>query len=158
MESRGRRGRLTTHAPEPIKMKRATPLITVEEIEPCLPFWTDALGFEVTVTVPHEDKIGFAMLHRGDVELMYQSKASIDADLGASGAGVGLGAELTKSTAAFFAEVEDLDAVIAAIGDVEVVVPRRQTFYGMDELFVRAPCGSLIGLAMKMEGAADGGE
>ena len=61
-------------------MKKATPLITVEAIEPCLPFWTEALGFELTATVPHEDSMGFAMLNKGDVMLMYQSRASIDAD------------------------------------------------------------------------------
>ena len=66
-------------------MKKATAIISVDSIEPCLPFWT-SLGFEVTVTVPHEDAIGFAMLNKGDVELMYQSRASIEADLGASGA------------------------------------------------------------------------
>ena len=38
-------------------MNKATPLITVDEIEPCLPFWTDGLGFELTVTVPHEDRM-----------------------------------------------------------------------------------------------------
>ena len=131
-------------------MRRATPLITVDAIEPCLPFWTDALGFELTVTVPHDDAIGFAMLDRGPVQIMYQSRASVDADLGASGGPATLGGELAGSTAALFTEVEDLDATIAAVGDVEVVVPRRQTFYGMDEIFVRAPCGTLIGLAAKL--------
>jgi len=134
-------------------MKRATPIIVVDRIEPCLPFWTDALGFEITATVPHEDALGFAMLNGGDVQLMYQSRASVEADLGASGAPAGLAAELSGSTTTLFAEVDDLDAVISAIGDLEVVVPRRQTFYGMDEIFVRAPCGTLLGLAMQVEGA-----
>jgi uncharacterized glyoxalase superfamily protein PhnB len=134
---------------EPTTMKKATPLITVDAIEPCLPFWTDALGFELTATVPHGDAIGFAMLNKGNVELMYQSRASIDADLGASGGPAArLGSELGASTTALFVEVEDLDAVIAALGDdVEVLVPRRQTFYGMDEIFVRAPCGTVVGFA-----------
>ena len=60
-------------------MKKATAIIVVDAIEPCLPFWTDALGFELTATVPHEDAIGFAMLQGGDVGLMYQSRASVDA-------------------------------------------------------------------------------
>ncbi len=30
---------------------------------------------------------------------------------------------------------------------IEVVVPRRTTFYGADEIFVRAPCGTLVGFA-----------
>lgn len=134
-------------------MKRATPLITVDAIEPCLGFWTGALGFEVTVTVPHEDAMGFAMLHNGDVELMYQSRASVDADLGASGAPSGIGAEMADSTSTLFVEVDALDPVIQAVGDAEVIVPRRKTFYGMDEVFVRAPCGTIIGFAAKVEGA-----
>lgn len=133
-------------------MKKATPLITVEAIEPCLPFWT-SLGFVVTVTVPHEDAMGFAMLHHGQVELMYQTRASIEADLEASGAPAGLGSELASATSTLFVEVDDLDAAIGATEGAEVLVPRRQTFYGMDEVFVRAPCGTVVGLAAKVEGA-----
>lgn len=132
-------------------MKRATAIITVESIEPCLPFW-EALGFGVTVTVPHEDTIGFAMLHGGDVEIMYQTRSSIDADLGASGGPAELGRELEASTATLFIEVDSIDSVLPSVAEVETVVSRRQTFYGMDEIFVRAPCGSLIGFAAKLEG------
>ncbi|NNM32684.1 MAG: hypothetical protein HKO53_06440 [Gemmatimonadetes bacterium] len=133
-------------------MKKATPIITVKEIEPCLPFWTDQLGFEITVSVPHDDRVGFAMLHKGGVELMYQSKASIDADLGEAGGAAELGSELEGSTVTLFLEVDAIDSIIDALGEnVEVVVPRRQTFYGMDELFVRAPCGTLVGFAAKVD-------
>ena len=137
-----------------IDMKKATPLIAVDRIEPCLPFWTETLGFELTATVPHGDAIGFAMLNRGGVELMYQSRASIDDDLGASGAPAGLADELAGSTTTLFVEVEDLDAVIDAIdGEADVIVPRRTTFYGMDEIFVRVPCGTLVGFAARAGGA-----
>jgi hypothetical protein len=131
-------------------MKKVTPLLTVESIEPCLPFWTEKLGMEVTVTVPHGDAIGFAILQKGDVEIMYQSRASIEDDLGTSGAPKNLGRELSGSTSTLFVEVERLDDVIGALGDdVEVLVPRRQTFYGMDEIFVRPPCGTVVGFAAK---------
>lgn len=133
-------------------MKRATPLITVDDIEPCLPFWKK-LGFEVTATVPHEDSVGFAMLHGGAVELMYQSRASVEADLGASGAPAGLADEMAGATTTLFVEVEALDPVIEALGDSEVLVPRRRTFYGMDEIFVRADCGTVVGFAAKVEDA-----
>ena len=131
-------------------MNKVTPIMVVDEIEPCLPFWTDKLGFEVTATVPHEDKIGFAMLQKGGVELMYQSRASVDADLGASGAPERLGQELAGSTTSLFIEVDRLDDVIAALGDTPVLVPRRQTFYGMDEIFVRPPCGTVVGFAARV--------
>lgn len=133
-------------------MKKVTPLITVDEIEPCLPFWTQTLGFEVTATVPHEDRVGFAMLRRGGVELMYQSRASVAADLGASSSDAGLADQLADGVTTLFIEVETLGPVVAALEDAEVVVPRRQTFYGMDEMFVRAPCGTLVGFAARIEG------
>jgi hypothetical protein len=49
-----------------------------------------------------------------------------------------------------FIEVESLDPYIETL-HAPVLVPRRQTFYGMDEIFVRAPCGSIVGLAARIE-------
>lgn len=132
-------------------MKKATAIIVVDAIEPCLLFWT-ALGFKVTAEVPHENTIGFAMLNNGDVEIMYQSRASIVADLERSGAPTGLADELARSTTTLFVEVVEVDAVLENIEDAEVLVPRRQTFYGMDEVFVRAPCGTVVGFAARTEG------
>lgn len=136
-------------------MKKVTPLITVDAVEPCLPFWTDRLGFEVTATVPHGEAVGFAMLQKGGVELMYQSRASVEDDLGEAGAATGhpdLAGRMAGSTGTLFIEVEALDPVVEALGgDADVVVPRRQTFYGMDEIFVLAPCGTLVGFAAPVE-------
>ena len=121
-------------------------------MDACLPFWTDRLGFELLGTVPHEDATGFAMLKHGDMQLMYQSTASVQADLGASGAPDGLAAEMGAGTATLFIEVEALDPVIAALDTTPVIVPRRETFYGMDEIFVRAPCGTVVGFAARLAG------
>jgi uncharacterized glyoxalase superfamily protein PhnB len=143
----------TLLAPSPelrTPMKKVTPIMTVDAIEPCLPFWTERLGFQVTATVPHGETLGFAMLNNGNVELMYQSRASLEADLGPAGAAAGhpnLAARLAGSTTTLFIEVEALDPVVDALEGAEVVVPRRQTFYGMDEIFVMAPCGTLVGFA-----------
>ncbi len=134
-------------------LSKITPILVVDVIEPCLSFWT-GLGFEVTVTVPHEDTIGFAILQKGSLELMYQTRGSIDADLGESGAPKSLGEELDQGTTTLFIEVDRLDDVIAVIGDADVVVPRRQTFYGMDEIFVRAPCGTVVGFAARVGDSA----
>ncbi len=136
-------------------MKKATPIMTVAEIEPCLPFWTERLGFTVTATVPHGDKLGFAMLNNGNVELMYQSRASVEEDLGKSSAATGhdgLVDRIAGSTTTLFIEVEDLDAVVRALDGADVVVPRRQTPYGMDEIFVQAPCGTFVGFAAPVAG------
>jgi hypothetical protein len=95
--------------------------------------------------------MGFALLENGDVALMYQSRASVDADLGESGAPADLAREMAHGTSALFIEVEALEEVIDALSDVEVLVPRRRTFYGMDEIFVRPPCGTVVGFAARVE-------
>lgn len=121
-------------------MKKLTPLLYVQEIEPSLPFWVDRLGFEVTVEVPEGDRLGFVILKKGDVEVMYQTRASVQNDV----------PELAGSPMAgsfLFIEVDDLDAVASALHGIEPVVPRRKTFYGADELIVREPAGNTVTFA-----------
>ncbi len=127
-------------------MRKLTPIIVVDSLEDALPFWTDRLAFEVTVTVPHEDRLGFAILERGDVQIMYQSRDSVAADLPP------LADEVAGQTAVLFVEVDaldELDAAGDALEGADVIVPRRSTFYGMDEIFVRAPCGTVVGFAAR---------
>jgi hypothetical protein len=117
---------------------KITPVLIVDAIEPCLPFWVDRLGFAVTVTVPHEEKLGFAILAKDGVDLMYQTRASVAADAPAT-----LDAE-RGHTVALFVEVPDLDAVERALGGVPLILPRRTTFYGMHEIGVREPGGNVV--------------
>lgn len=124
-------------------MKKLTPLITVEAIEPHLPFWTERLGFELTASVPHGEALGFAMLNRGDVQVMYQSLDSVRDDVPQI-------VDHLRGRTPLFIEVDALDPVIDALGDTEVLVPRRTTFYGMDEIFVLAPCGTVVGFAARV--------
>lgn len=128
---------------------KLTPILIVDAIEPCLEFWVDRLGFAKTVEVPHGDRLGFAILVHGSIELMLQTRASIADDLPS------LAEEPHGST--LYLEVSDLDRVVAAAGDVEVVVPERTTFYGAREVFVREPGGHLVGFAQHV-GGAEGGE
>lgn len=125
---------------ENLRFNRATPVLYVEEIEPCISFWTDRLGFEPTGKVPHGNRLGFVMMERNDVEVMYQSRASLEDDLPAM-------AEAETGGAFLFVEVNDLDAVERALGGIEPEVPRRQTFYGTDELVVREPGGNVVTFA-----------
>jgi uncharacterized glyoxalase superfamily protein PhnB len=117
-------------------MKKLTPVLVVDQVEPCAAFWTGALGFERTAEVPHDGETGFVMLQKDAVEIMYQSRASVAADLPA----LAEGAHRTV----LFIEVGDLDAVEAAVAGAEVVQPRRTTFYGMMEIGVREPGGNVV--------------
>jgi uncharacterized glyoxalase superfamily protein PhnB len=120
-------------------MKKLTPILTVTAIEPALPFWVDALGFEKTVEVPYENALGFVILVKEEREVMLQSVASMEADVPAVAPRPG--------GSILFIEVEDLAAVEEAVSGYELLVPRRTTFYGADEIFVREPGGNVVGFA-----------
>jgi uncharacterized glyoxalase superfamily protein PhnB len=119
-------------------VRRITPVLAVETVEGSLDFWERRLGFERTVTVPHEDTMGFAIVVKDGVEVMLQSVASILADLGANTG------EVNGRSSALFIEVSDLDAVEKALDGYPVEMPRRTTFYGMHEIGVREPGGHFV--------------
>lgn len=123
-----------------MSVRKITPILLVDEIESCLPFWVQALGFEKTTEVPHEDRIGFVILQNDANEIMYQTFASVAADVPSV-------ANTPHGGAVLFIEVGDIDAIEKAVAGHEVVVPRRKTFYGADELFVREPGGHIVGFA-----------
>ncbi len=131
-------------APEEKKMsvKKITPVLFAAEIEPCVKFWVERFGFEKTIEVPEGNKLGFAMLQKGGVELMYQSFASVDKDAPASTAQA-----VRKGPTFLYVEVENLDSVIGALKGAEVVMPVRTTFYGSREIGVTDPAGHYITFA-----------
>ena len=128
-------------------MKKLTPVLMVEAIEPVLPFWVDLLGFEKRMEVPHEGRLGFVGLARDGVEIMYQTVDSVGSDVPAL-------ARKAAASSFLFIEVEDLDGIEKALAGVAPVVPRRKTFYGADELIVLDPAGNAITFAEFGSGAA----
>jgi hypothetical protein len=118
-------------------MKKLTPEIMVDAIEPCVPFW-ERLGFAKTAEVPEGDRLGFVILAKDAVEVMYQTHESVAKDA------AGLVPREHGHGAALFIEVSDIESVAQALAGVDIVVPRRQTFYGMDEIGVREPGGHVV--------------
>lgn len=123
-----------------MKMQRLTPVLVVDAIEPALAFWVDRLGFTKTTEVPHEGRLGFVILERDDIQVMYQSLASVAADVPPL-------AKSQRREAFLFIEVDDLNAIEKALSGIKPVVPRRKTFYGSEELIVREPTGSVVTFA-----------
>ena len=128
-------------------MRKLTPVLIVEAIEPCLSFWVDRLGFAKTAEVTEGDRLGFVILAKDGVEVMYQTVASVQHDApsvlgGHSGVG--------RPSAALFMEVSDVSAIEQAVGGLEHVVPRRTTFYGTDEVGVREPAGHVVIFAQQV--------
>ena len=126
-------------------MQKLTPIVFVDAIEPCLPFWTERLGFAVAVTVPEGERLGFAILQKGGVELMYQTFPSLEQDLPQ------LADKVRGGATTLFIEVDAIDPLERALEGVPYLLPRRQTFYGMDEIGAREPGGSVVMFAQKIE-------
>jgi uncharacterized glyoxalase superfamily protein PhnB len=126
-------------------IQKATPLLRVERVEPSLAFWVDRLGFQKVMEVMEGDSLGFVIIAKGHVELMLQSRASLAKDLPLLSVGA-----MTPSVV--YVGVTDLQDIISRLGNTEIVVPRRATYYGMDEIWVREPGGHVIGFS------APGGE
>ena len=120
---------------------KITSVLYVDAVEPGLEFWVNRMGFEKTVEVPHENTIGFVILVKDGAEVMLQTWDSVKADdprflEGPRGRSSGL-----------FIEVDDWEDTKRRLAGADVVVPERTTFYGMREIFVRAPGGHLVGFA-----------
>ncbi len=129
-------------APAVPRLKRLTPVMVVEAVEPCVRFWTERFGFKAENEVPGPDgKLVFASAQKEGVQVMYQTRSSVIADQ------PGLAKELGGRSIVLFIAVEDLDAVERAVKGAPVVKARHKTFYGSEELYVREPGGHAVGFA-----------
>jgi catechol 2,3-dioxygenase-like lactoylglutathione lyase family enzyme len=122
---------------------KITTVLFLESIEDALPFWVDRMGFEKTVEVPEDDRIGFVILVQNGTELMLQSIESVRKDVPAFvPAGPPGGASL-------FIEVDDFPDTLKRLEGYPIALEERTTFYGMREIGVRAPGGHIVMFAAK---------
>ena len=123
-----------------MKVTRATPVLFVDRVEATRDFLLK-VGFEVVVEIPDGDRLGFALLQKDGVQVMVETRGNIrePAPLQA------LSQESRR--AVVFVEVDDVPAVIAALGGSKVVVERHTTFYDSDELTYEEPGGNLVTFA-----------
>lgn len=128
-------------------LNKLTPNLMVDSVEKAIEFYEGVLGFTVVHKVPGDDALNFAILHLGNVELMLQSRASMAEDV-PKVAEVPLGA----ASLVLYTDVEDVEGMHQRLdGKVDVVLPMRKTFYGMQEFYVRDPFGFFWGFAQKAE-------
>ncbi len=120
---------------------KITPVLVVEEVEACLPFWVDRLGFTKVAEVPEGDKIGFAMLVNEGTELMLQSAESVRKDFAP------FAPDSKPSGVTLFIEMPDFADILRRMEGYPVAMPERTTFYGMREIGVRDPAGHIVILA-----------
>lgn len=129
-----------------MEVKKITPILFAEEIESCIQFWTERLGFQKTIEVPEGNKTGFVLLEKNGLELMYQTFASVDKDNAA------IGAAVRKGPSILYIEVASLDVALAATEGAEIMMPVRTTFYQSKEFGIKDPVGHYLVFAQ--QGAA----
>jgi len=125
-----------------MNVKKITAVLFAEAVEPSVKFWVERFGFAKTTEVPDGDKLAFVMLEKGNVELMYQSYASADKDVG-----TGIAQAVRKGPTFLYVEVDNLEETIDAVKGSEVVIPKRKTFYGSTEIGVKDPAGHYVTFA-----------
>ena len=122
-------------------VKKLTPVLLVDAVEPSMKFWVERLGFDQTRGVPDGDTLAFIILQKGGLELMYQTYASVEKDISYNAK------SHAKGPTFLYVEVENLDEIVTAMNGAEVVMPVRTTFYGAKEIGVKEPGGHIVTFA-----------
>jgi hypothetical protein len=128
-----------------MKVARVTPVLFVDRVEPTRDFFMK-VGFTVLFDVPEEPgagdgKLGFVGLEKDGMQVMVETR-------GNANEGQAL-REITRQSrgAVVFIEVDNLDAVIAALASEPALVERHKTFYGADEISFMEPGGNIVTFA-----------
>jgi hypothetical protein len=122
-------------------LRKLTPVLYAEAIEPCLELWLERLGFVMVVKVPEGDQLGFVILEKDGIEIMYQSRASVAKDVPAF-------AQRALGQANLYIEVADISAIERALRGMNLALPLRKTFYGATEMGVQDAAGNVIVFAV----------
>lgn len=121
-------------------IQQLTANLPVDSIEPTAAFFAK-IGFEVTVRVPEEGPMGFAILANGTQQVMYQTKESLKEDSDAFGSASEVGPVM------LYISVDDVKAVASRLKGHDIVMDWRETFYGAIEISYKEPGGHIMTFA-----------
>ena len=137
-----------------LRYESISPVLIVERVAPTRDFFRDRLGFQQTTVIADGDELAFAILEKDGVELMIQSHASVIEDVGPDAARAVNETISGRGAVGLYVTVTDVDLVVPAIADADVIVPLRKTFYGMHEVTVREPGGHAVTFASRLPTAS----
>ena len=126
-------------------LRKATPVLVVDRIEPIIPFWMK-LGLTPTTEVPdgaNEGRLAFVILAAEGIEIMYQTLSSVREDLLKS-ASVKEAFRPDPQQTTLFVEVSQLSEVESKLSGERLIMPRRTTFYGSTEVAYTDPAGNIV--------------
>ena len=141
-------------------MKKLTPNLAVKNIKESVAFYHDNFGFELQMAVSEDQSsIGaefeddkeyiWAMIASGEVTIMLQREDSLKEDIGLDFF------ESIGSSASFYIEVEDVDALYESVkSKVEILKEIETMWYGQREFYVKDINGYILAFSMVDENAA----
>ncbi|APV48938.1 hypothetical protein BWI17_04110 [Betaproteobacteria bacterium GR16-43] len=125
-----------------MKVHSATPVLFMKWVEPSRD-WFMKVGFTVMFDVPAKNPryLGFVGLQNNGVQVMLETRGNDNESPQIRER------TLESAHAVVFIEVDDLDAVIAALAGTKVLAERHKTFYGADEISYEEPGGHIVTFA-----------
>ena len=138
-------------------LKKITANIIVSNVNEILDFYEKILGFSLVMALPEGSQqvitvrdtitpLGFAIIRRDEVELMLQSRKSLDKEL-PSLAGSPIGTSFT-----LYIQVDNIEALYKGIKDKAAVIEDlHTTFYGAREFCIRDSGGHVLTFASSQQ-------
>jgi uncharacterized glyoxalase superfamily protein PhnB len=133
-----------------LQYESVAPVMVVERVEPTRDFFRDRLGFSEAHALDHDGALAFVILVKDGVTVMVQSHASVIEDVGHDAARKVNETISGRGAVMLYLTVNDVELVVPAVADADVIVPLRKTFYGMHEIMVREPGGHAVTLASRL--------
>jgi uncharacterized glyoxalase superfamily protein PhnB len=137
--------------------KKITANIIVSNINEILDFYEKIMGFSLVMAVPEDSQqavsvrdaatpLGFAIIRRDDVELMLQSRKSLDKELPS------LAASPVGTSFTLYIQVDDIEALYKDIKDKAAIIEDlHTTFYGAREFCIRDRGGHVLTFASSQQ-------
>lgn len=148
-------GRLCDQEMEPTHTmyRKLTCNLMVEDVNETIRFYRDVLEFAFVIGVPENSQavvtepdpaqpLAFAILQHGDVQIMFQSRASVMAELPIPPD------QPVGGSVVLYIETTDAKALYEKLrGKVDVLRDLHDTFYGKQEFYIQDCNGYILGFA-----------
>ena len=128
--------------PTSMTLTKQTPNMMVEDVNATVEFYRDVLGFNLVMTVPDSGRFDWALVKRDEVEVMFQTRASLSDELPLF-EGQAIGGALT-----FYIKMDGVEELYETLRPrVTVVKDLNPTFYGTREFSIQDCNGFILTFA-----------
>jgi len=127
-------------------MESLSPNLMVRNVNESVVFYEEQLGFQLIVSVPDEGVFNWAMVTNGQVNIMFQTRESIDDEL------TYFENQPIGGTFSLYIRIKNIEEYFKKIKDkVRILKPLDKTFYGATEFTI----ADINGYVLTFAGADD---